>query len=287
LAWPGASGRRASGIAGSRRRSKARAAAIACLLALLPMACQTPGSSPPTARTREPEIEASPSIAPRPAIRWHAILVAGDNSIPAFDNAVNALARLLRERGVRVEATFSAAGPSRVAEALVATSANLARWSTAFRAGPGEGCLIFATSHGSIQGLSLVKDPRPSILEPAHLDRIATAACGDAPTVLVISACHSGTFIRAATTAAHRIVLAAAHYTRKSFGCRAERRFTHYDGCLLQEFPKMATWEDLHAALRRCVAAKEATLRERPSEPQAFFGRDVRHLALPGTRPAS
>jgi hypothetical protein len=80
------------------------------------------------------------------------------------------------------------------------------------------------------------------------------------------------------------IILTAASDNRKSFGCRAERRYTYYDGCFLTEFPNARTWQDLHARMLACIQTKEAGLRELPSEPQAFLGGSMKDLPLPVKR---
>jgi hypothetical protein len=77
------------------------------------------------------------------------------------------------------------------------------------------------------------------------------------------------------------VILTAASESRMSFGCRPERRFTFYDGCVLTELPKGGTWGELYARVRACIEGKEASGKELPSEPQAYFGRDVKDLPLP------
>ena len=215
------------------------------------------------------------------ATRWKAILLAGDSSAPVFDNATRALGRLLERRGVEVVASFTA-DPAKFSPSVhFSTHEELRKLPGRARVAAGEGCLVFATSHGTGRGLRLRQDARADILSPATLKEIVTGVCGEAPTVLVVSACHSGTFIRAGTTGPNMIILTAARDTRKSFGCRAERVYTYYDGCLLAEFPHASTWEDLHARVQACIVAKEAHRREPPSDPQAFFGRDMRDVPLP------
>lgn len=223
----------------------------------------------------------APHSSPATAVQWKAILLAGDSSAPVFDNATRDLARLLERRGVSVVATFSADRAKVSSSVLHATHKELRRLPTWVRVSAGEGCLFFATSHGTTQGLRLPQDPRAKILTPDALDQIIAATCGEAPTVLVISACHSGTFIRATTTRPNRIILTAARTEGKSFGCRAERRYTYYDGCLLTQFAKATTWEDLHTRVRRCIDAKEASQKDPPSEPQLFIGEGMKGVALP------
>ena len=216
--------------------------------------------------------------------RWKAILLAGDNSIPAFDNATRDIARLLESRGVQVVRTFTSDRAKLRPDVELATHEDLKALPTKIRVTAGEGCLLYATSHGTIHGLHLAQDPRNTTLSPTTLMQVVAGTCGDAPTVLIVSACHSGTFIRASTIGSAVIILTAASDNRKSFGCRAERRYTHYDGCFLTEFPNARTWQDLHARMLACIQTKEAGLRELPSEPQAFFGSRMKDLPLPVKR---
>ena len=219
--------------------------------------------------------------------RWKAILIAGDSSAPVFDNAVRDLGRLLERRGVAIVATFTA-DRARVSDTVhLSTHEELQKLPERVRVEAGDGCLVFATSHGTIGGLRLPQDPVAKILSPDSLNTLVAHTCGDAPTVVVVSACHSGTFIRWSTTKPNRIILTAARDVRRSFGCRPERRYTFYDGCLLTEFAKAATWRDLHDRLRGCIEAKEAKLKDPPSEPQAYFGRHVKDLPLPRLREAA
>jgi hypothetical protein len=213
--------------------------------------------------------------------RWKAILLAGDSSAPVFDNATHEMARLLERHGVEIVASFSADPAKASASVRPATHEELRKLPSRVTLGPGEGCLFFATSHGTRQGLRLRADPVMSILSPSTLKQIVRDTCGEAPTVLVVSACHSGTFIRRETREPNIIILTAASEWRQSFGCRPERRFTYYDGCVLAELPKGGTWEELHTRLRACVEKKEASSKELASDPQAYFGRDVKDLPLP------
>lgn len=244
--------------------------------AVLVTGCQTPVG----ARPDDPAAPPSPFA----GTRWKAILLAGDNSIPAFDNAIRDIAKLLESRGVQIVGTFTADRTRLTPTIAFASHEELRALPAKVRVTAGEGCLLYATSHGTIHGLHLPQDPRNTTLSPAALKQVLASTCGDAPTVLVISACNSGTFIRASTTGPAVIILTAARENRKSFGCRAERRYTYYDGCFLTEFPRAGTWQDLHARMLACITVKEAGLRELASEPQAFFGSRMKDLSLPATR---
>ena len=72
--------------------------------------------------------------------------------------------------------------------------------------------------------------------------------------------------------------LTAARPDRTSFGCSAEETYTYWDGCLVDSFPGVSTWEELYERVTACVEEKESG-GFTPSEPQASFGDDM--VALP------
>lgn len=245
-------------------------------LAFLAAACtsEAAGTSPPTARSTA--MAAAPSNGTVPAGRWRAVLIAGDNNSPAFDNGVQSLREKLVAHGVTNISVFSsnAAGTS---PAQLASTANVA---TALRAGGGDACFVFITSHGEERGFVLKTDRR--LFDPRSLDRVLSAGCGSVPTVVVVSACHSGTFLTPDMRKPNRVILAAAAKDRSSFGCGAGDQYTYYDQCLLQQFDGAVTWRDLAVAARACVENLERRMGVRPpSMPQTFVGAQVEDLRLP------
>ncbi len=252
---------------------------VSCVLAITLGGCQTYGARLQTSPAGYRVEDASVPDSPFSRTHWKAILLSGDDSIRAFDNAVRDLAAKLRGAGVEVVAILSAPSKERPG-----THAGLTEAASKLRPAEGEGCLFYATSHGAFHGLLLSRDTENDTLTPEELNAIVTAACGPAPTIVIVSACHSGTFIRATTVAPNRILLSAASELRKSFGCRAERVYTYYDGCFIQQFGRVRTWEELAASVSACVQDREAKLQELSSEPQAFFGRLMKNLPLPTAR---
>lgn len=253
----------------------ARLAALA--VAFLSAAACTPeaaGTPPPT--TRSTAIAAAPSNGAVPAGRWRAVLIAGDNNSPAFDNGVQSLREKLVAHGVTNISVYSS-DAARTAPAQLASVANVA---TALRAGGGDACFVFVTSHGEERGFVLKTDRR--LFDPTSLDRVLSAGCGSVPTVVVVSACHSGTFLTAAMRKPNRVILTAAATDRTSFGCGAGDQYTYYDQCLLQQFDGAATWRDLAVATRTCVENQERRMGIRQfSLPQTFVGAQVEGLRLP------
>ena len=247
------------------------------VVSLLAAAC-TPdqaGAPPPTARAAPQTAMLADGVVP--ANRWRAVLIAGDNNSPAFDNGVEAMRAKLSARGVRdikVLTSDPGANPSLPA----ATAANV---SSALRTPGGEACLAFITSHGDESGFVL-RQARGTVA-PATLDSALDAGCGTRPTVVVVSACHSGVFLTSGMRQPNRIVLTAAAADRVSFGCGASDQYTYYDQCLLQQFDGAATWQQLAQATRACVENLERRMGIRKSSlPQTFVGSAVADLRIPG-----
>jgi hypothetical protein len=251
-----------------------RLAALALAL-LSAAACAPETVSAPPPGSRGIDVATAPAGGVVPAGRWRAVLIAGDNNSPAFDNGVQAMREKLMAHGVRNIALYSS--DAATAPAQLASVANVAN---AVRAGGGDACFVFITSHGEERGFFLRTDRR--LFDPGSLDRVLNAGCGSLPTVLVVSACHSGTFLTPDMRRPNRVILTAAAMDRTSFGCGAGDQFTYYDQCLLQQFDSAATWRELAAATRACVENLERRMGVRtPSQPQTFVGAQVQGLRLP------
>jgi hypothetical protein len=244
----------------------------AVLLALFVAGCVADDDAPPPLKQVS---SAAPAVS-IPADRWRAVLVAGDNSSPAFDNGIDTLRERFAAMGVRDITSYSSA-PAGGGERL-ASSRNVLN---ALHTRGGQACLVYMTSHGDESGFFLRPDRR--LLSPAALDRALSEGCGTVPTVLIVSACHSGTFIDARTRRPNRIILAAAATDRTSFGCGASDDYTYYDQCFLQQLDGASTWAGLAQATRTCVETLERRLGVRQqSRPQLFVGAAVANLRLPG-----
>jgi hypothetical protein len=218
-------------------------------------------------------------VAPARAAGWQAVLVAGDNAEPVFDNAIEAVNRWLLGIGVAANDIFrlsASARPFHTASEPASARLILGRIA-ALRPGRGEGCFVFITSHGQrAQGIWLAASGE--FLEPAALARALSAGCRNAPTVVVVSACYSGAFT--AMRAPNRIIMTAARPDRPSFGCQADRTYTVFDECLLAALPQAATWRGVYNGTLGCVRQRESELGVSPSQPQGFFGKAVRKLTI-------
>ena len=207
------------------------------------------------------------------------MLIAGDGSLPVFDNAMTAFSHRLPPHTdiTRLSASTQAMHAYHLRSA---TLSHVLGAIATMHPAPGQGCLVYATSHGvDDQGLYL--SPRDEVLSPPQLDNALTLGCGNAPTIVVISSCFSGSFARPPMTRDNRIILTAARPDRTSFGCHAGRIYTVYDQCLLEGLDRTATWNQLYLSVKSCVGAEERREDVTPSEPQAWFGRDLGEAALP------
>jgi len=204
------------------------------------------------------------------AIEWHALFLAGDDSIENFDNSRRDLTTLLDDIGdiEDIQVTSS----RRVARSEGIALADREGVEDAFgglQARKGQGCLIHLTSHGSPEGLYLAQ---AGTLDPAYLADVVDAACGKYPTVILVSACYSGVFLIDALEGPNRIILTAARDDRPSFGCSSDTRYTYWDACLLDTISAGELWSEVYDGTRRCVRRKEREIGADASDPQAFFG---------------
>ncbi|HEY1960913.1 MAG TPA: C13 family peptidase [Rhizomicrobium sp.] len=133
------------------------------------------------------------------------------------------------------------------------------------------GCLLYFSSHGSPDGLVL----GATILSPRRLDAMITNVCDNRPTVVVLSACYSGVFVRP-LQAPNRMIVTAARPDRTSFGCGAMNRYPYFDDCFLSSVDEVKDFRSLAFAAKACVRRMEKeTGMSPPSEPQIFIGREV------------
>jgi hypothetical protein len=226
---------------------------------------------------------AAAAVTPAPAVTgWRAVLVAGDNAEPVFDNAVAAIDHWLVGQGVPHSVIHRLSARQGNPNAEPATLRRVLDDIAALRPAPGEGCLVFITSHGNEdEGVWLADGQQ--FLWPVSLAQALAGGggCRDAPTVVIVSSCYSGAFARGSMRAPNRIILTAARADRPSFGCQAGRTYTVFDECLIAALPHARDWRLVYREQRDCVRRNESRMHTLPSRPQAFFGAAVRSLALP------
>ena len=223
--------------------------------------------------------DASAKAAPIPQpTDWKAVLIAGDDHEPAFDNAVDAMAQKLTSFGVPRSGISVLKASAHDAQG--ATLSNIRRTFAELHPAPTDGCFVFITSHGGEgRGLFLVRDG--GFLSPTELAGLLSGACGNRPTVVVASGCFSGSFAEGrAMPAANRAILTAARDDRPSFGCNAGLRYTIFDQCVLDGMERGITWVDLMGRARQCVSARERAMGDRPSYPQLSAGASAARLKV-------
>src|SRR5262245_20680355 len=215
-------------------------------------------------------------------LTWKATLMTGDDSINAFDNARKTLKSEFLQMGVVPDniKELSMNPRERTRGSLPSSAVNLAGALQQLSIGDQDACLIHMTSHGSPAGFYLRNAPP---ITPQTLSRILDRACGERPTVVLVSACYSGIFVGPAMQKKNRIILTAARTDRTSFGCSAENEYTYWDGCLIDSLPTTESWKGLYGSIQRCVETKELQGHFKPSLPQAYFGEQVSDLKIPKT----
>lgn len=213
------------------------------------------------------------------AVSWKGIFIAGDDSIDNFDNGREDLTAIFSRKGTLASTQQLSSSDKFIGRDVVeANSQNLINAFGKLGIKAGEGCFIHMTSHGAKgQGFYL---SRAGVLPPASLAALVNRACGQAPTVILVSACYSGQFIAEELKGPNRVILTAARADRPSFGCSADTRYTYWDECVLSEVPNSQTWKDLYTNVNACISGKESQLGANPSGPQAYFGANTANWAI-------
>jgi hypothetical protein len=94
-------------------------------------------------------------------------------------------------------------------------------------------------------------------------------------TVIVISACYSGSLI-GSLRSPDRIIATAARADRSSFGCAAGNRHTDFGDAELHGFgDRGRSLRQVFTAIRNDVARMEEADQLRPSDPQVWVGGNV------------
>ena len=215
-----------------------------------------------------------PSMSLLAPTSWKAVTVGADRSLALYDNAASDMAAQLQAGGARVSVLQTADGTAR--------RGNIQGALRGLGRRDGEACLVFVTSHGNSRGL-LFQAEGGRTLSPSELDSMVDAECGDAPTVLILSGCYSGVYVTSSLMARNRIIITASARGRFSYGATPSERHVNFDRCMLKAMNEgAATWAEIFARTRTCTAERELWLDVESSEPQAYFGRDVAQLRLPG-----
>jgi len=211
--------------------------------------------------------------------------VALDGASPAFDGDI----RRARD-GLFLPA---ASGPSLLlsnllAEPLVDPHADFATMPTAARAagqwlqsqrvqaGHTPVAMVVFASHGE-ENLLMVRAGKTQILALINGGYVNAFLndLGTVPTIVIISACHAGSFIPA-LRAPNRIIIAAAAADRVSFGCGKNSASTVFMQALLdKELNRSLSLNELFTQARNRVIGLEMRLKMEHSLPQIDVGSDM------------
>ena len=131
---------------------------------------------------------------------------------------------------------------------------------------------LFITSHGD-RGVLVVEMPfmRLEHLTPGMLKAMLTRS-GIRNRVIVVSACHSGSFIPALADA-RTLVIAAARADRSSFGCNDKREWTYFgEAYFNQSLRKETSFKRAFKQASDLIKSWEAKEKLLPSLPQMRGG---------------
>jgi hypothetical protein len=136
---------------------------------------------------------------------------------------------------------------------------------------------LFLTSHGKkdVFAVEMPGGLPPDDLTPASLKGILDRS-GIKNRVIVLSACHSGSFIPALADAS-TLVIAAAHADRTSFGCEDKREWTYFgDAFFNQALRKERSFERAFDRAKRTIGVWEKQQGLVQSLPQIAGGEALR-----------
>lgn len=197
---------------------------------------------------------------------WKSVLVAGSKKQDVFDNAVEYLHNYLSDN--KIKSTPLTANPKKMSKIAAASPDNLFTSLSSLNPQIGDACLVYLTSHGS-RG---VITGRSKDFTPRKLNYILLGSCNGLPTVVVLSACYSGSFVEP-MIGENVLIMTASADDKTSFGCSSGNMFNYYDECFLNNMEEASGWKNLHKKISTCVRRKEIELgvdQDKFSNPQFF-----------------
>jgi len=255
----------------------------ACVVACLPLAPALADRRPAVdvaSYYRQGEVLQRALAALRPAAPGHAQLFfvgfAGYGSQAVFKREVIAVRQLFDERfGTAGRSIALINSPSTVDDTPLASAGNLAmvldhlgKMMHAER----DTLFLFLTSHGDVGRLALEMPGFGSAALTAEQLKAILDRSGIKNRIIVISACHSGSFI-AGLADAKTLVIAAARADRSSFGCEDRRRWTYFgDAYFNQALREESSFTAAFRRARKVIALWEAREQRVPSLPQMAGG---------------
>ena len=137
--------------------------------------------------------------------------------------------------------------------------------------------VVLLTSHGGPQQITFNAN---GFNRNMHASKLAKqlAPLTPYPTLLIVSACHSGSLIPYLETD-KRIIMTAAAADRVSFGCATNSPRTWYVDALAKAFDPQKSLRDWHTETISLVEKMEEQAKTTASQPQQWIGRDMATLA--------
>jgi hypothetical protein len=200
----------------------------------------------------------------------------------AFQNDMELVSRRLSELGGPVlkyeDSNGQQTNKLRYPFATSATLAEAVR-DISSHAGPDDIVVIFISTHGNRKILSVnVAHHEYKPMTAAQLSA-ALAPLGNRPTVVILAACFSGSFLPE-LQGDRRIVITSASGERASFGCQADSRNTFFtEELFAKDFDASKSLSQTMAGAKVRVARRERALKFPNSDPQMSVGLKLRWLA--------
>lgn len=211
-------------------------------------------------------------------MRWHVVLAAVGNEQHVFDNFVTDFADELEGNPAIASITELHASIDERWEP--SGFRDLENTLSTLTPQQNEGCLVYLTGHGAPEGLAMSADIPIYFVRTSRMESMLEP-CADRTTVLVISACYSGIYMRRGITRPERIVFTASDEDLTSFGCSNNNRYTFFDQCFMNAWSENRTWGMLGDDINGCVRQTERSNYFPSSKPQFFFGPGLEALPLP------
>jgi hypothetical protein len=140
------------------------------------------------------------------------------------------------------------ATPKRIISDLSKASENM---------GPKDVLIVYLTSHGSPDGMSLAYGENFLVLSPSDV-RLFLLLSRAKKKVLIVSSCYSGRFIPLADH--NTLVITASDAKNTSFGCTATAKLTLFGMALLQEIPESSSLSQAFAKAKQDIRIAEQEL---------------------------
>lgn len=132
--------------------------------------------------------------------------------------------------------------------------------------------ILFLTSHGieNVFGVQFPGFPLNHLTPPRLLEMLDRS--GIRNRIIIISACHSGSFLPTLRQA-RTMIMTAARADRASFGCSNENDWTYFGNALFNHALRSTTsLQQAFVDARQLITGWEAKEKFVPSEPQIFVG---------------